>query len=474
MARHPFSDTTPPRLPDYLAHWAGLPECDQPSDIRAFLSLYQRATQKTPFNRPKAAFEVYKHFEFGILPVVPDRSEAIAWCKYASSIGSKDATLRLFLKTQMQSTKHELLGVLIQQTAADVGQGLKSYDSEVFRLVVARHAMDNVSSLKPKQLKAVLHILNGLDDGESDDIRRRINVHLGRQPKKDGPLHQVALGKIQGDSDFKVGIYKALEQLLPLRKVPSDLDGIEMLLNFEFPWFADANKAVMRQLRVRAMSRTQALHMKPLLLVGLPGLGKTTWARRLAELLDVPFRVVMAGGSSDSMFLRGTARGWSSARPGAVIETIAVEQVANPLIVVDELDKASPSNRNGRIWDVLLQLLEPASSKAFLDECLGVPADISKVSWIATANSLNPLPEPLLNRFTVVLVKPPCKEDLLKVAESVRRQMAMDLEIDQRMIPHFSGEQLDLLAQCKDPREVARVAREMLENGLLARRRSMH
>lgn len=156
------------------------------------------------------------------------------------------------------------------------------------------------------------------------------------------------------------------------------------------------------------------------------------------------------------------------------METIAVEQVANPLIVVDELDKASPDSRNGRIWDVLLQLLEPASSKSFLDECLGVPADISKVSWIATANSLNPLPEPLLNRFTVVLVKPPCKEDLLKVAESVRRQMAMDLEIDQRMIPHFSGEQLDLLAQCKDPREVARVAREMLENGLLARRRSMH
>lgn len=474
MARHPFDVTTPPQLPEYMSQLLSGPECDMPSDVRSFFHIHHRAVDGPQNTRPKAAFEVYKFFEFGLLPVLPDRYEAIAWCKYASSIGSRDATLRLYLKTQMQSTKFELLGVLIQQTAADVGQGLKSYDSEVFRLVVARHALSHISSLKPKQLKAILHIVHDINDGEADDIRRRINMHLGRTPRAEGPLHQVVLGKIQGDGDFKVGIYKSLEQLLPLRKVPSNLDAIEAVLNFEFPWFADANRAVMRQLRVRGMSRTQALHLKPLLLVGLPGLGKTTWARRLAELLDLPFRIVMAGGSADSMFLRGTARGWSSARPGAVIETIAVEQVANPLIVVDELDKASPSNRNGRIWDALLQMLEPASSRVFLDECLGVPADISKVSWIATANSLNPLPEPLLNRFTVVLVKPPCKEDLLKVAESVRRQMAMDLEIDQRMIPHFSGEQLDLLAQCKDPREVARVAREMLEDAILARKLRMH
>lgn len=474
MAKHPFDVTTPPQLPEYLSQLLSGPECDMPSDVRSFFHIHHRAVDGPQNTRPKAAFEVYKFFEFGLLPVLPDRYEAIAWCKYASSIGSHDATLRLFLKASRDFLKVELLGVLIQQTATSVGKGGKSYDSEVFRLVVARHAMERISSLKPKQLKAVLHIINDMNDGEADDIRRRINMHLGRTPRVRGPLHQVALGKIQGDSDFKVGIYKALEQLVPLRKVPSNLDAIEALLNFEFPWFTDANRAVMRQLRIRAMSRTQALHMKPLLLVGLPGLGKTTWARRLAELLDLPFRVLMAGGSADSMFLRGTARGWSSARPGAVMETIAVEQIANPLIVVDELDKASPSNRNGRIWDVLLQMLEPASSKVFLDECLGVPADLSKVSWIATVNSLSPLPEPLLNRFTVVLVRPPAKEDLLKVAESVRRQMAADLEIDMRMIPQLTGEEIDVLMRCKDPREVARVTREMLENDLLARRRRMH
>ena len=84
------------------------------------------------------------------------------------------------------------------------------------------------------------------------------------------------------------------------------------------------------------------------------------------------------------------------------------------------------------------------------------------------------LPEPLLNRFTVILVRAPSTRDLLKVAESVRRQMAMDLEIDQRMIPQLSGGQLDQLAQCKDPREVARVAMEMLEDAILTNRRRMH
>ena len=214
-------------------------------------------------------------------------------------------------------------------------------------------------------------------------------------------------------------------------------------------------------------SATPAFRIRPLLLAGLPGVGKTTWTKRLAELCKVPFRSVMAGGGTDSMFLRGTPRGWSSARPGAVIQTISTEGIANPIFLVDELEKASTSNHNGNIWDVLLQLLEPASSRTYLDECLQVPCDLSWVSWIATVNTLSNLPKPLLERFTVVLVESPGEGHFMALVEGAIRAFAKDMGVDQRMLPAFEAGDLEMLRRCKNPRETNRMVRMILEHGLV-------
>lgn len=133
---------------------------------------------------------------------------------------------------------------------------------------------------------------------------------------------KVASAKISEDGEFKAGIYRALENPLPLVELP-DADFVKKSLDAEFPWFSAINEQIYRQLIVQQHSAMSAFKLRPLLLAGPSDTGKTTWAKRLAELCHVPFRSVMAGGGSDSMFLRGIPRGWASSRPGAVLHDMA-------------------------------------------------------------------------------------------------------------------------------------------------------
>ena len=248
---------------------------------------------------------------------------------------------------------------------------------------------------------------------------------------------------------------------------PKDAREINAILDKEFPWFSSVNALVCRQLAASHFGSKPAFKVRPLLLAGAPGVGKTTWVKRLAELCEVPYRAIMAAGNNDVMYLRGTPRGWSSARPGAVLQTMATELVANPIFLVDELEKASPDSKNGRLWDVLLQLLEPSSAKIYLDECLQVPADLSWVSWIATANELGNIPKPLLDRFTIVVADTPGVEHFKTIVSGSITRYAKELGIDQKMLPQLTQDEFEVLGLCKSPREISRTVALMMEKGLV-------
>lgn len=306
---------------------------------------------------------------------------------------------------------------------------------------------------------------------DKEVIKSRLQITRCQRGDADLSL-KVASAKISEDGDFKAGIYSVLERPLPLVALP-DADHVKSTLDIEFPWFAEVNEVIFRQIVVQQHSSTPAFKLRPLLIAGAPGVGKTSWVKRLAELCNVPFRSVMAGGGADAMFLRGTPRGWSSARPGAAIQAIATELVANPLFLVDELEKASPDGRNGRIWDVLLQMLEPSTARVYLDECLQVPCDLSWVSWIATANEIGQLPRPLLERFTVIAVPAPGEKHFNTLVTSVLISFAKELGLDTRMLPTLDNDDLDVLRMCNGPREISRTARMMVEKKLVSDRRKM-
>ena len=439
-----------------------------PQHIQTLFSLHEQAKRGDFQCAEKLAIK----YESGGVPSGPDMALAISWHKYAVELGSAASALRLA----------ELLDWSVYEEGNPAGAGVQMAQ-RALEIILANKYIDR-SDWHKAAAAALLLLERNPDEAARSLIENllvekkfaghpdfeRIATALRQEKCKagDDPLSlKVARSKIAEDGGFKLGIYQCLESPLPLVPLALDIGAIRKVLDQEFPWFQKVNELVYRQMVVAQQSAMPALRLRPLLLAGLPGVGKTSWAKRLAELCEVPLRIVMAGGGADSMFLRGTSRGWSSARPGAVIQTMAIERVANPVFLVDELEKASASSHNGRIWDVLLQLLEPASSRTYLDECLQVPCDLSWVSWIATVNTLSGLPKPLLERFTVVLVEQPGPDHFMALVAGAIRAFAQELGIDQRMLPSLDAEDLKILRRCKSPREINRTVQMMLEHALV-------
>lgn len=413
------------------------------------------------------AYEIATEFETGKLPGGINTELAQKWYAHAASIGSAFAAIRLF---HIDGSPKHLQCALKNVTSAL--ESMFSAEKVNSHLNVALFAATKLGELNVSDesnaysIESILMNRRVIKFAATEIVQQlnRLQVTLSGV-KSDALSHKVIKHAIIDDGDFKVGIYKNLMAKLPLAELNTSPELILEILNKEFPWFQHANKLLYKQLQARLHSGQPAFKLRPLLLAGPAGVGKTTWANRLAELVGVPSSVLMAAGSTDSMHLKGLARGWGSARPGAIAQLIATEKVANPLMVVDEIDKAATENRNGSIWDVMLQLIEPSTSKNYLDECLQVPCDFSWVSWIATCNTLGGLPKPLLDRFTVVLIEKPSPEHAQTIINGAIRAYAKDLSVDQRMLPTLDCDDIEMLTSLS-PREINRVVRMMMEDRL--------
>ena len=199
--------------------------------------------------------------------------------------------------------------------------------------------------------------------------------------------------------------YAPLLEPFPLAPIP-DLPALARVLDAEFPWCATVTDWLLKQLAV-GLHGDGAFHFPPLLLLGEPGVGKTAYMNRVAELSGVASRLLALAGQTDNRLFNGTARGWNTARPSLPIATISDSGIANPILLLDELDKAGGSDSNGRIHDSLLELLEPASARRHYDEYLCGHADLAHLSWVATANETAHLPRTLLGRFQVLRMEAP-------------------------------------------------------------------
>ncbi|WP_233352071.1 AAA family ATPase [Pseudogemmobacter humi] len=122
----------------------------------------------------------------------------------------------------------------------------------------------------------------------------------------------------------------------------------------------------------------------------------------MARLLDAPVRMIDVGGGSAGFRISGTEKGWGAEQPGIPVETILATRVANPIMVVDEIDKARTAygTRSGStsITTSLLQMLEPGTARHFECPFYRIPFDMSRVVWVMTANDADTIPEPLRDR----------------------------------------------------------------------------
>ena len=247
---------------------------------------------------------------------------------------------------------------------------------------------------------------------------------------------------------------------------PSALPEMESLFE-ELPNFREVLDDIRKHLAL-CVDSNDSIELPPMLLLGEPGIGKTHFARKLAELLGTGFGFVPMSSLTAGWVLSGASSQWKNAKPGKVFDTFLNGEYANPVIVVDELDKASSDGQYDPLG-ALYELLEVQTATRFVDEFVELPIDASGAVWLATANDASRIPEPLVNRLTVYEIEAPDDAGSMRIAKTIYGEVRNAHDWG-RQFPETPGATtLEKLAGLP-PREMRRAIQGAFGNAKLAGR----
>jgi ATP-dependent Lon protease len=233
---------------------------------------------------------------------------------------------------------------------------------------------------------------------------------------------------------------------------PSALPEMERLFD-ELPNFGEVLEDIRKHLAL-CIGSNDSVELPPMLLLGEPGIGKTHFARKIAELLGTGFGFVPMSSLTAGWVLSGASSQWKNAKPGKVFDTFLNGDYANPVIVVDELDKASGDGQYDPLG-ALYELLEVKTATRFIDEFVELPIDASGAVWLATANDPARIPEPLLDRLTVYEIEAPDAEGAARIAATIYREIRDSHDWGRQFPETPSASALERLAALP-PREMRR------------------
>lgn len=323
----------------------------------------------------------------------------------------------------------------------------------------ASHAGSEASPVAPQAPRAPAARPASAGAPDPDGAAARDVAAMSRRVVNGVPLESPTLAKLIRENWSMNKAERLCGELVLRPARPAAIDALAA----EFPWMRAAVERVAVRVRRAVLLGQPAFCLPPLLLVDGYGCGKTRFAQRLAEAQGLSWRLMAAGGSADNRQLAGTSRGWSSAYPSLLVDFMGESGVANGLIVIDDVDKESPDRHNGRLTDTLLQLLEPANARNFEDPFLGFAVDCTALNWVLTANALASINAALLARAEVIHVPQPGPEHFPAIASGVRADIARAHAVDPRLLPAFTGEDIELLqAHCRSARDVRRLCKEIV------------
>lgn len=230
------------------------------------------------------------------------------------------------------------------------------------------------------------------ESGMNNEARKEAEKVLNRMKQEGKDSHEYGL--LYDYLDFMTSLDWKAPQFTPI-----DLDRAEQILDEDHYGLKKVKERIIQQLAVMALNRKQ--YGSILLFVGAPGTGKTSIGQSIARALGREYVRISLGGIRDEAEIRGHRRTYIGAMPGRIMEGIKRSGVSNPVIVLDEVDKLA-KDYGGDPASALLEVLDPEQNSTFTDHYMNVPYDLSNVLFVCTANSLDTIPEPLLNRMEVI------------------------------------------------------------------------
>jgi ATP-dependent Lon protease len=247
---------------------------------------------------------------------------------------------------------------------------------------------------------------------------------------------------------------------------PSALPEMDGLFD-ELPNFIGVLEDIRKHVAL-CIDSNDSVELPPMLLLGAPGIGKTHFARKLAQLLGTGFGFVPMSSLTAGWVLSGASSQWKNAKPGKVFDTFVNGDYANPVIVVDEIDKASADGHYDPLG-ALYELLESETATRFVDEFVELPIDASGAVWLATANDAGRIPEPLLSRLAVYEIEAPDAEGATRIARTIYSEIRGSHDWGRQFPEAPSPSTLEKLAALP-PREMRRAVHSAFGNAKIAGR----